>query len=176
MKDVHETEKYATIDGFPDYLVTSNGRVFSLKYGKFKELKQEKTKSGYLFVRLCKNNEKFHKYVHRLVAQAFITNYENKKEINHIDENKTNNHASNLEWVTHKENINHGTHLERMRKAKCKKIIAKSLTQSRVMVFKSTIQVKKFGFEQSEVSRCCNGKRKCYKGYTWQFIDKDKNK
>lgn len=54
----------------------------------------------------CKSVKK-ESMISRLVAQAFIPNPENKKEVNHIDFNAENNHVSNLEWVTHKENMQH---------------------------------------------------------------------
>lgn len=121
MKDFRELEIYAPIEGFPDYLVTSWGRVLSLKdsHGKdrIKELKPCKGKGGYMHAVLHKNGKQYNKYVHRLVAQAFIINDDNKPCINHIDENKTNNHVSNLEWCTYKENNNHGTRNERVSKA-----------------------------------------------------------
>ena len=120
MKNVHELEIYSPIEGFPNYLVTSHGRVLSLNYNrenKIRELKQRKNyKSKYCYVTLYKNGKATVIYVHRLVAQAFIPNPDNKPEVNHIDENKTNNQVSNLEWVTHKENINHGTRNERASK------------------------------------------------------------
>jgi ribosomal protein L24E len=56
---------------------------------------------------LCKNRLKQNFYIHRLVAQAFIENCDEKDFVNHKDLDKTNNNPSNLEWVTHSENIIH---------------------------------------------------------------------
>ena len=60
-----------------------------------------------MFINLCKNNIKFYKFIHRLVALTFIPNPENKPCVNHIDGNKQNNFINNLEWCTRSENEKH---------------------------------------------------------------------
>ena len=64
-------------------------------------------RNGYMYVYLTKNAKGKNCRVHRLVADAFIPNMENKLEVNHIDGNKQNNNIDNLEWCTFKENIRH---------------------------------------------------------------------
>lgn len=61
----------------------------------------------YLAVTAYKDGKQRHYYVHRLLAEAFIPNPENKPQVNHIDGNPRNNKLENLEWVTAKENIEH---------------------------------------------------------------------
>lgn len=70
-------------------------------------MKQSVTRCGYCQVQLCKNAVKIKKYIHRLVAHAFITNHENKPQVNHIDGDKQNNCVSNLEWNSLSENYLH---------------------------------------------------------------------
>jgi len=90
------------IDGFPNYLIFEDGRVFSKKSNKF--LKPHIDKLGYCRVDLC--NDGKHKLFmnHRLVGLHFIPNPNNKEIIDHIDRNRSNNHISNLRWVTYSEN------------------------------------------------------------------------
>lgn len=101
------------IPGFEDYLVSSNGDVFSKKHGII--LKQYEKKK-YLYVFLYGENGRKHKSVHRLVAEAFIDNPYRYPEVNHRDENTRNNHVENLEWCTGEYNRNYGTLPERRRK------------------------------------------------------------
>ena len=102
------------------YKVSNTGKIKSLKrvsthngsYSrtilvKEKELKQSITKCGYHAVTLYKNGIRKFKTVHRLVAQEFILNPNNYKEVNHIDLNKSNNNTNNLEWCNREQNINH---------------------------------------------------------------------
>lgn len=64
---------------------------------------------GYKYVNLSKNGKYISAKVHRIVAETFIENPDNKPSVNHINENKTDNSVSNLEWVTVKENNKYGT-------------------------------------------------------------------
>lgn len=86
------------------YTISSDGKVFSIKRGKY--LTAAKTKGGYLMV-VLQNKKRHNVYIHRLVALHFINNTQNKPQVNHIDGNKLNNDYSNLEWCSSKENIRH---------------------------------------------------------------------
>jgi len=92
------------IQGYPDYLIYEDGRVWSKK-GKGKFLKHKKTKQGYHCAYLYRDGKQKHFYVSRLVAIHHIPNPENKAQVDHINRDKDNNHVSNLRWVTGLENM-----------------------------------------------------------------------
>lgn len=85
---------------YPDYLVTLDGRVFSMTSMRF--LKNF-IKSDYVYVKIKHKSYR----VHRLVAKVYLPNPENKATVNHIDGNKYNNMLCNLEWATSSENMKH---------------------------------------------------------------------
>ena len=99
------------------YSITREGRIWShdrIKISRKREYKikgqwrkLKKTNKGYLEINLFKNGKPIFKRIHRLVAETYIPNPENKPDINHLDGNKLNNHVSNLQWVTSKENHSH---------------------------------------------------------------------
>ena len=102
-------EKWEYIKGLDGkYQVSTTGKVKSLISNKiiktiFTAYEGNKKSTGYIAV----NIKGKRLYVHRLVAEAFIPNIYDKKEVNHIDGNKSNNNVENLEWVTHSENMIH---------------------------------------------------------------------
>jgi hypothetical protein len=89
------------IKDYENYQVSDCGDVMNSK-GKI--LKFQKTKDGYLQVNLWKNSQNKTFNVHRLVAETFIPNLQNKPQVDHIDRNTTNNNILNLRWVTSSEN------------------------------------------------------------------------
>jgi hypothetical protein len=114
-------EEWRPIKGFEDsYQVSSFGRVRSLsrvifyrdgrvhrKRGRVLSPSVNKKRRGYLYVGLGRHSQMSDRQVHRLVAQHFISNPENKPEVNHVDGIKAHCWVENLEWATKKENGEH---------------------------------------------------------------------
>jgi hypothetical protein len=141
--------------------------------------------NGYLTVALSKQGKESNRYIHRLVASAFISNPHHYQEVNHIDEDKTNNSVSNLEWCTHTYNNNYGTKKERtaitnlkrgnyqcfghrMQKINGKPLIA--VNEKEVKKFPSTHEAARvLGFCQVQIAYACRNHGE-YKGYRWDYV------
>ena len=102
-------EIWKNIDDYNgDYQVSNYGNIRSFKRCKAGKLMSPAVlDTGYVIVGIRKNGHKDFHYIHRLVAQAFIDNPDNKPEVNHIGGNKANNSVDNLEWSTSTENKRH---------------------------------------------------------------------
>lgn len=121
-------EVWKDIEGYEGlYQVSNYGRVKRVakkvtycggKEINYKEkiLKPYNCDGGYQVVALYKNRDRTQVLVHRLVAQSFLDNPENKKEVNHIDFNPANNTLFNLEWTTRQENMRHSQRAGRLKR------------------------------------------------------------
>ena len=95
-------EIWKSVNGNKNYEVSSFGRVRNAKTEKI--LAQRINDRDYSMVTLSKNNKSKHFRVHRLVAEAFIPNPDEKPSVDHIDGNRSNNIWTNLRWATASEN------------------------------------------------------------------------
>ena len=159
-------EIWKDIKGYENkYQISNLGRVKSLNYLRTKKekiLKSHFDKDGYLILNLCKNGKIKNVRVHRLVAEAFLSNPRNYNVINHKDENKQNNNINNLEWCSMKYNNYYGSHLEKIKK----KVICVELNKK----FESILEASKIlKINKSDICACCKGKLKTAGGYHWKY-------
>ena len=103
---MNDIEWIVELQEFPDYFISTRGRVFSEKGKKRRELKSNRNKNtGYLRVILHKEGKKYNKTIHRLVGETFLEKVEGKLEIDHINQNKKDNRVENLRWCNRRENL-----------------------------------------------------------------------
>lgn len=200
-----DNEIWKDIAGYEGYFQISNfGRVKSLerivlwqgKPRKEKEKMKEHyiSREGYPCVTLCKERKSRSYFVHRLLAQAFIPNPDNKPFVDHIDTNKENFSLDNLRWVTAKENANNPKTLQHCRENTytenslrkrietrkergCKSAPRMVFQYSKEGDFVSEYESSSEAERQTGINACsialvCKGKRYSAGGYIWSY---DKN-
>lgn len=167
------------------YSVTDDGKVIS--YNKYPEghvLSPALIGNGYKAVVIKYSDGKFKmKYIHRLVAEAFVPNPDGYPIINHIDENKLNNHSYNLEWCTAEYNCNYTSKKNIPRKA------SESGAPKRVALLDENGEIERVFYAISDAANfikpenpesayvmiaiVCHGKKnhKTACGRKWKFID-----
>ena len=180
------------VKDFEDYTIDETGNVFSIRKNKY--LKQTINRNGYCKVTLQKDKYRKMFSVHRLVAQAYLKNYSNTLQVNHINGIKTDNRVENLEMVTAKENMQKAVEIGLFDKCKeiqrknaiknnlgkyhilasesAKKRVAKyDKNNNLIQVYNSIAEAsRKNNINITSISYSANGKRKTGGGYIWHFV------
>ena len=164
------------------YAVSNLGRVVSLFFKNIPRLKimVQRDITNYLRVHLHVEGKGKQILVHRLVAIAFIPNPDNLPEVNHKNGNKHDNRVDNLEWVTKSQNKRHSIDVLKIPCPTKGKVLENSCTFKSVSQFNTEGSfIKSFhsirvaaletGINESNISRCANGKRVTAGGYKWKF-------
>ena len=160
---------FSHIPGKPHYMVSNRGDVFSENKGRWSKLSPYIDRNGYPTVDLGRDGTPKNVRVHRLVADAFIPNTEQKPMVNHLDHDKQNNMATNLEWVTAKENIHHEIN-DGLHNLGKNAVSQYSLSGEYIDSFESCIEAKRqTGVDDSDIGRCAKGTRPSAGGYLWRY-------
>jgi hypothetical protein len=152
-----------------EYILYSNGNLFSIDSGDY--IKARRSPKGYLRYSLYdQETEKCRDFlVHRLVAEAFIPNPENKPQIDHINTIKTDNNIHNLRWVTAKENMNNPITYKAVNDAKLKPIMGMDKYGNEVCRFDCLKDARNAGYS-SHIAEVANGKRIRSNKLYWRWL------
>ena len=167
-------EKWKQIEDFKDYYISNKGSIIKNNYktrtkanNNIKKINAFIKKDGYMQVSLYskKTKKSYKKYVHRLVAEAFIPNPKNLPCINHIDCNKQNNYVDNLEWCTYSYNMREAykTNLYKKRYGESNKLSKKyvelDINYNFIREFIGAREEnKKLGYSRDTIQRCARGR------------------
>lgn len=176
-------EIWKPIDGFDgNYQVSNLGNVQNLNWrspGTVRNLTPVHDRDGYLVVCLSAfDGTQKSMRVHRLVAAAFLDDFDEAKTVNHKNEIRSDNRLENLECLTIKENNNYGGRNKRVSESKkntnCKKVIQKALDGKVLQEWVSLREVvRNTGYDASLISRVCRGVKNTAYGFRWEYKEDD---
>lgn len=164
------TENWKTVENFPNYLVSDEGRVKNHITGRV--LKSSLDSYGYPQVVLSNNGVKKAHLVHRLVAKAFVDGRDESRQVNHRDGNKRNNRFSNLEWTTASENTLHAYANGLARKSERSGTLpVKVLVLETGDIFRSESDcASALGIKREGINACLNGRLQSYYGFHFKRV------
>ncbi len=158
---IEDLEEWQEIEGWPDYLVSNYGRVFSRRTDR---ILKGGTNGNYIQIALCKNHVGKGILVHRLVALAFVDGFFEGAVVHHIDGVKTNNMASNLEWTTQRDNIRQFHALpDRLRRFR--------IVETGHIFLRVESCARYIDGNPDSILKCLNGTRQTHKGYHFEYIN-----
>lgn len=156
--------KAKPVNGFPDYMICSDGTVYN-KTGL--QIKPEMTRNGYLRVSLSNKDIKHKRFLlHRLVAETYLPNPNGLPQVNHINENRQDNRVENLEWCTPLYNLNYSNVIGKASVAKFRKVYCITTNE----FFDSITEASnKYSIGISNIVACCAGRRKIAGNKEWRY-------
>lgn len=158
-------EKWLDISECPTYEVSDEGRVRFKKTGKI--LKPDWTNKGYAKVALWNGEKYLKRYIHRLVAIAFIPNPDELAQVNHIDEDKSNNCVNNLEWCSQDYNIKYSNpYIDMIGRS----VLQFDLDGNLIKEFHSLVAAEKeVGVAHTQIANAADGFTKQSGGFIWKW-------
>lgn len=163
-------ERWRPVVGYEGlYEVSDLGRIRRIKI-----IEPTKKKHGYMQVSLVdRNGRRKSLRLHRIVAQAFISNPDDKPQVNHRDENPENNRASNLEWATAEENTNYGSRTARAAAKNGSKTPVLQIDPVTLTVVAEypgqSAAAKATGIAAACINACLRGKQRRAGGFLWEY-------
>jgi hypothetical protein len=149
------------------YEVSNYGNV--RRFDNKAQLKGGLNSYGYVVFSLSKHGKQYMKKGHRLVAEAFIPNPDNKRDVNHKDGDKTNNFVDNLEWASRSENVFHARN-ELSIDYSQKPVVQVTLSGDVVAVWASAaVAGRMLNVPQQMISACCRGTAPTAGGFSWSY-------
>lgn len=151
--------------------VTVRCRGTGIRVHKGKVLPYRANNRGYLTVNFTKDNVTKMFLVHRVVAEAFVDNHDDKPQVNHIDGDVSNNASYNLEWVTDNENKAHSSIVVGGTQRPKRAVKVVRVANGEAMTFGGLREAERaLSLDHKSSLKVVQGKQRVHKGYTLSYL------